>query len=295
MRSVTGADGCAGYHRLMDIDQARTFLAVAHHGSFVAASESLHITQTAVSARIRQLETQLDARLFVRDKTGARMTAAGERFVKYATAIVGQWEDARQQVGVPRGRAKVMRVGGEPSLWSPLLVDWLVWMKRHCSDAAVRVEVEVADRLVERVQQGTLDLAVVYGPPQRPNLIVELLAEEKLVMVTTSANGRWQPDSYVHVDWGAAFTASSRAAFPEIGSPTVSSSLGPLALHYLAAVGGSGYFRAGAAAPHLAAKTLFRVPRAPEFSHSVYAVYAPGSNAGMVEQARLGLKAAIAA
>ena len=204
MRSVTGADGCAGYHRLMDIDQARTFLAVAHHGSFVAASESLHITQTAVSARIRQLETQLDARLFVRDKTGARMTAAGERFVKYATAIVGQWEDARQQVGVPRGRAKVMRVGGEPSLWSPLLVDWLVWMKRHCSDAAVRVEVEVADRLVERVQQGTLDLAVVYGPPQRPNLIVELLAEEKLVMVTTSANGRWQPDSYVHVDWGAA-------------------------------------------------------------------------------------------
>ncbi len=75
----------------------------------------------------------------------------------------------------------------------------------------------------------------------------------------------------------------------------MSCSLGPLALQYIVAVGGSGYFRAGAVAPLLAARTLFRVAKAPEFSHSVYAVYAPGSNASMIERARVGLKSALAA
>ena len=90
------------------------------------------------------------------------------------------------------GRAALASVGGEPSLWNPLLTDWLLWMHQHCQEVAVRVEVEIADRLIERAQNGTLDLAVVYGPPQRPNLVVELLAEEKLVMVTTDAAGEWQ-------------------------------------------------------------------------------------------------------
>ena len=277
----------------MDIDQARTFLAVVRQGSFVAASMDLHVTQTAVSARIQRLEAQLDTRLFVRDKSGARLTSAGERFVKHATALVDIWEEARQQVVLPRGRAEVARIGGEPSLWNPLLPDWLLWMKQHCPEVAVRVEVELAERLIEHVQDGTLDLAVVYSPPQRPNLVVELLADEKLVMITTDASGAWTPDTYVHVDWGAVFAASSRAAFPEVGSPAVSTSLGPLALRYLERAGGSGYFRSSAVQDLLAQGRVTLVPGAPEFSHSVYAVYPPHENNDVVGRVRAGLKACL--
>jgi len=277
----------------MDIDQARTFLAVVAHGSFVAAGEQLHVTQTAVSARIRSLEDQLGMRLFVRDRTGARLTSAGDRFVRYATALVTVWEDARQQVTLPAGRADVIRIGGEPSLWNPLLADWLLWMHRHCPDVAVRVEVEIAGRLVERLQDGTLDIAIVYGPPQRHGLIVELLAEEKLVMVTTNADGRWDADTYVHVDWGSAFTSSSRAAFPDLGSPAVSTSLGPLALMHLMAVGGSGYFRSGAVAGLVAEGRVVKVPGAPEFSHSVYAVYPSRPGQETLERVRAGLRASM--
>lgn len=274
----------------MDIDQARTFLAVVTRGSFVAASEELHVTQTAVSARIQRLETQLDTCLFVRDKSGARLTPAGARFIKYATAFVSVWEDARQQVALPAGRAEIARVGGEPSLWNPLLVDWLLWMNGHAPDVAVRIEVEIAERLIERVQEGTLDLAIVYGPPQRPNLVVELLADEKLVMVTTDPKGTWAPETYVHVDWGAAFTASSRAAFPAVSSPAVSASLGPLALRYLESAGGSGYFRSSAVKGLIKQRALTRVASAPEFSHSVYAVYPPREHEGVLGCVRQGLK-----
>lgn len=274
----------------MDIDQARTFLAVVAHGSFVAASDDLHVTQTAVSARIQRLEAQLETRLFERDKSGARLTAAGTRFVKYATTLVNVWEEARAQFSLPAGRAEIARIGGEPSLWNPLLADWLQWMTRHSPELAIRVEIEVSERLIARVQDGTLDLAVVYGPSQQPNLVVELLADEKLVMVTTEPDGRWSAETYVHVDWGAAFTTSSRAAFPELGSPALSISLGPLALRYLEMAGGSGYFRSSAVRELLAAGTLTQVPDAPEFSHSVYAVYPARENDRVLSRVRGGLK-----
>ncbi|MFN7985330.1 MAG: LysR family transcriptional regulator [Vicinamibacterales bacterium] len=277
----------------MDIDQARTFLAVMEHGSFIAASEQLHVTQTAVSARIQRLETQLDTRLFVRDQSGARPTAAGERFVRYAAALVSTWEDARQHIAVPHGRSQAARIGGEPCVWSPLLVDWLVWMQDHCPDVATRVDVETPERLLDRLRDGTLDLAVLYGLPQVSHLVVELLADEALVMVTTEPDGRWSPDRYIHVDWGSAFTASSRAAFPEVGTPAVSISLGPLALQYLEVAGGCGYFRSSVVRRLLEAGSLTRVRTAPEFSHSIYAVY-PARHSGVIERIRHGLKACIA-
>ena len=56
----------------MDIGIARTFLEVVKTGSFVRAAENLNLTQTAVSARIRVLEDQLDRPVFIRNKAGAR-------------------------------------------------------------------------------------------------------------------------------------------------------------------------------------------------------------------------------
>ena len=59
----------------MDITLARTFLDIVSAGSFVAAAQRLHVTQTAVSARVRTLEEQVGARLFVRNKAGATSTS----------------------------------------------------------------------------------------------------------------------------------------------------------------------------------------------------------------------------
>ena len=65
----------------MDIELARTFLAIVSTGSFVRASDRLHVSQTTVSARIRSLEDQLRRPLFVRNKAGATLTPAGEQIV----------------------------------------------------------------------------------------------------------------------------------------------------------------------------------------------------------------------
>ena len=63
----------------MGIEQARTFLAIAAHGSFLEAAGRLHVTQSTVSARIQHLEAGLGARLLVRNRAGTSLTPAGRR------------------------------------------------------------------------------------------------------------------------------------------------------------------------------------------------------------------------
>src|SRR3954471_24946760 len=121
----------------MDINVARTFLEVVKTGSFVNAATNLNLTQTAVSARIRVLEQNLDRQVFIRNKAGARLTPAGEQFFRFATSLVQVWERARKAVPLPPGRDTVVTIGAEPSLWSPLLCHWLFWMRRECPEMAV--------------------------------------------------------------------------------------------------------------------------------------------------------------
>jgi DNA-binding transcriptional LysR family regulator len=275
----------------VDINLARTFLEIASCRSFVQAAERLNITQTAVSARVKTLEDLLGRRLFVRNRAGASLTPAGELFIRHALALVQVWERARQQVAIPAGRRALVAVGCETSLWAPLLVDWLLWMRKGAPDLALRTSVGGADDLVEEVVNGTLDIAVVYAPRQRPGLRIELLIEEKLVLVSTDPKAATpQPHSYVFVDWGREFASQHSLAFPELSGAPISTSLGPVGLGYLLAGGGAGYFRQNVVRPHIDAGELHLVPGAPEFLYPAYAVYAENADPTVLKPSLLGLR-----
>ena len=66
-----------GHAAGLDVVKARTFLAVVRAGIFVNAADRLHVTQSTVSARIHTLENALGCTLFVRNKGGTTLTAAG--------------------------------------------------------------------------------------------------------------------------------------------------------------------------------------------------------------------------
>ena len=131
----------------MDLNLARTFLEIVATGNFLRASERLHLTQTAVSARVRSLESLLGRKLFVRNKSGASLTPAGEQFLRYAQTLLQVWERARHQVAVPPGRRALVTVGGELSLWDPLLLDWLIWMRHAAPQLALRTRVDQRGRV----------------------------------------------------------------------------------------------------------------------------------------------------
>jgi DNA-binding transcriptional LysR family regulator len=169
-------------------------------------------------------------------------------------------------------------------------------MEKSAPDLAVRAEVRSSRELLEQIANGTVDIAIVYAPHQRPGLRIELLIEEKLVLVTTDAGQRpLDPARYVYVDWGREFAEQHGLAFPELAGVGVSANLGPLAREYLLAAGGTGYFRLDVVRKHLDAGRLHRVPGAPEFLYPAYAVYAQQSDASILAPALEGLRHAAAA
>ncbi|MEJ6782858.1 LysR family transcriptional regulator [Aminobacter sp. Piv2-1] len=280
----------------MDIDRARTFLEIVQGGSFLKAAERLHVTQTTVSARIRTLEQELGRQLFVRNRSGAQLTAAGRDFERYAQSFVQVWERARHQLAVPSGRTSLLAIGGELSLWNPLLLDWLVWMRQASPEIAIRAHVGVPDQLLDQLRTGVLDIAVLYAPKLLPGFKVEILQEEQLVLVrTTSKQGRRDPaENYVYVDWGPTFAAQHDAGSNPFGEPGLFVGLGPLGLNYILRAGGMGYFRRGIVAPLVAAGELERVEGAPEFTYPVYAVYPEAIEARSdLQDALLGLRRAM--
>ncbi len=273
----------------MDVELARTFLEIVSTGSFIRASERLNVGQTTVSARIRNLEQQLGRQLFVRHKGGASLTPAGERFLRYAPMFVQLWQRTRQQVAVPPGSRAVLTVGSEVSLWQPLLLDWVQWIRQSLADISLRVHVDVPQDLITQVASGLVDAAIMYAPQHRPGLKIDLLIEEKLVLVTTHPDsGLGDGPDYVYMDWGPDFVLHHGMNFPN-SEPDLFMDLGPLALSYVLSAGGSGYFRMSAVQPHIDSGRLHLVPDMPQFSYPVYAVYSANADMAVVSPALAGL------
>lgn len=275
----------------MDTELARTFLEIVSTGSFIRAAERLNVGQTTVSARIRTLEEQLGRPLFVRNKGGASLTSAGEQFLRYAPTFVQLWQRARHQVAVPPGHRAVLTVGSEVSLWQPLLLDWVLWMRRSLRDIALRIHVDVPQDLINQVAAGLVDVAIMYAPQHRPGLKVDLLMEEELVLVTTNREGLIDQADYVHVDWGPDFVLRHGMSFPEM-TPSLFVNLGPLGLSYILSSGGSGYFRMHAVQPHIASGRLRLVPGTPRFSYPVYVVHSVNADDAVLGPALAGLRMA---
>lgn len=276
----------------MDTELARTFLEVALSGSFVAAAERLHVTQSTVSTRIRQLEERLGCRLFVRNKAGASLTPAGAQFQRHAAAMMRLWAQARQEVALPPGHRAMLRIGSEAGLWNRLLNRWIPWMRRNAQDIALRCEVGLPDGLLYALQEGVLDLAIVYSARSAPGLRVQLLCEEELVLLRVEGKeDGMAPDEYVHIDWGEDFRRQYRLHRTEAPMPPLSIAVGTLGLDYLVRCGGTGHFPKALAQPLVESGTACVLPEEHPYTLPIYAIHPTDSDADMLEPAFTGLRA----
>ncbi|MGO9851390.1 MAG: LysR family transcriptional regulator [Steroidobacteraceae bacterium] len=259
----------------MDTELARTFLSVVAAGSFVEASQRLHITQSTVSARIQRLEEQLGAELFVRNKAGTTLTPAGRQFQHHAIALTRTVEQARQEIGNVVGFRTSLTVGGRIAMWEGLLQRCLPVITQLAPDVAVRAHLfGFEEDLMEALIDGRDHIGLMYNPQSRPGLTVEPLLEERLVMVSTRESPEREPDShYVYVDWGPEFFAHHSLAFPNFTGAALTVNVGWLGLQHILSCGGSGYFPVRQVREHELTDRLHRVPGAPEFRLPVYLCY----------------------
>ena len=274
----------------MDIEQARTFLAIAAHRSFLEAARRLYETQSTVSARIQNLETDLGAKLFVRNRAGASLTPAGRRFLQHAKTLVLTVEQARHDVGLPSRYRASIRIGGRIALWEGFLPRWVGWMRQTAPDVSIRSEIGFEEDLMRRLVEGTLDIGVMYTPSHAPGLMVEHLFDETLVMVSTDPDIRWPGDDYVYVEWGPGFYAKHRESFPDLGRPPQVVNIGWMGIQLILANGGSCFLTFRMARSFIRAGRLHQVPTAPEFSHPAYMVVPREADSEVLEKSVEGLR-----
>ncbi|HYL17636.1 MAG TPA: LysR family transcriptional regulator [Burkholderiales bacterium] len=255
----------------MDTELARTFLVVVATGSFVEASQRLHVTQSTVSTRIQRLEETLGAELFVRNKAGTTLTPAGQQFQRHAALLTRTVEQARQEIGVVRGFRATLTIGGRIGLWEDLLLRWLPIFASLAPDVAVRAVAGLEEELMQALIDGRSNVGVMYTPQSRPGLTVEPLLEEQLVMVSTKTDPPREPTGdYIYVDWGAEFFAQHCLAFPNFTGAALTVNIGWLGLQRLLAYGGTGYFPARMVREHELSGRVHRVAGTPEFRLPAY-------------------------
>jgi DNA-binding transcriptional LysR family regulator len=256
----------------MDTELARTFLVVVATGSFVAASERLHVTQSTVSTRIQRLEEALGADLFVRNKAGTTLTPAGQQFQRHAALLARTVELARHEIGIVSGFRATLTVGARIGLWESCMLRWLPIFASLAPDVAVRaLMIGLEEDLTQVLTDGRADICLMYSPQARPGITVEFLLEEQLVMASTRTDSLPEPGpDYIYVDWGAEFFAHHSLAFPNFLGAALTVNVGWLGLQHLLMSGGTGYFPARILREHELSGRVHRVTDAPEFRLPAY-------------------------
>ena len=278
----------------MDISLLKTFLEVARTRHFGKAADTLFVTQSAVSARIKLLESNLSVELFSRKRNDIQLTPTGMRLVRHAETIVKGWDRARHEIALGGKGAESLAVGSPFDLWGILLQDWAVSLRRQSPRLVLQIEVQPSDILVGRLVNGLLDLALLFEPPQMPGLAIRQVAEISLILVTERAGCSLEKavhDDYYMVDWGSVFALNHAEHFPDIPPPAARLASGILARDLMLGAGGSAYLAEQMVQQELKQGVLFQVEEAPVIERTAFAVYRPGDEKrGEMKQALDALK-----
>lgn len=248
---------------------------------FGKAAERLYVTQSAVSARVKQLEELLGVELFDRKRNDIQLTAAGHRLIRHAESIVGSWQRARQEMTTSPGIEAVRSLGFAADLWGILVRDWVLKIQQTWPGLGLQLEVHAQSLLPEKVATGELDLALLFEPTTIAGLEVRQVARVPLVLVSTSGDvplaEAWK-HGYILVDWGVSFALMHARQFADWPAATIRAANGSIALDLLRRRGGCAYLARQLVEPGLSDGTLFLVEGAPEISRAAFATFRADRN-----------------
>ncbi|HZN08326.1 MAG TPA: LysR family transcriptional regulator [Pyrinomonadaceae bacterium] len=171
----------------MEIRQLRAFVAIAESGTFTAGALRVHVTQAAISMQIRQLETEIGAKVFVRAPRHVILTEAGEQLLRRARHILREHDAALDEIaelaGAERGR---LRIGSASAM---VLTDQLPGILKELRDQHPGAEIAVtsgtSEVLVDQILAGEVDIAFVSLPVDVRGIKTERLSDDQLVAIAS--------------------------------------------------------------------------------------------------------------
>lgn len=177
-----------------NLNHLRTFLAIAHSGSFMAAAAAMGRTQSAISLHIQELEQRLGVELFDRSFKPARITATGEAVLREAEKVLDGAARIDALSSTVSEAGSVM-IGAIPSTIPWLIAPAIARFKRRFPAVSVHLKSDNSRELLEMWQLGSVDAAVMVEPIDTgANANFVPFHTEPYVLITPISNTMSDPD-----------------------------------------------------------------------------------------------------
>ncbi|MEF1289065.1 LysR substrate-binding domain-containing protein [Vibrio sp. M260118] len=263
----------------MKIELLKTFLDVSHTLHVRMSAQNLHITQAAVSSRIKQLEEELGVLLFDRSNKRLKLTAEGDKLVKHANDLMAMWHKLKQEVGVVDSDGSQLFIGAMMSIWDMVLHDWLQKLHRNIDDVQLYTHAYSSVELRKRILNRILDIAFLFEPPYTEELVSKKLCTVPLVLVGTEPIKHISEiNNFVMVDYGDTINAMFLNHFGQSLSPIHHMSQPNTAMSFILEAGGAAYLPRQMCFTQMRRKQLHMVPDAPTFHRNIHAIYLANSH-----------------
>jgi len=174
---------------LPTLRQLGYLVALSEHLNFRIAAEAQLVTQSTLSAGIKELETLLGAQLVERDKRNVRLTTVGEDVVARARELLAAATDLAEAArAATRPLSGSLRLGVIPTIAPYLLPGVLPALRRAHGELKLYLREDLTRRLLERLRAGRLDVALIALPFDTGDLYVRELFEDEFSFVAREAD-----------------------------------------------------------------------------------------------------------
>ncbi|CAN5353397.1 LysR substrate-binding domain-containing protein [soil metagenome] len=175
----------------MNLKTLRYFVAIADAGSFTAAAVAVSIAQPALTRQLRDLESELGVQLLQRSPRGVRLTQDGATLYESARRMLAESARVRAQLGGRHGgdAESTVVLGVSPTLTRVLLPGVFERCHRSLADVKLVVREAFTPQLLEGLERGLVDMAIVTNPEPNRRLTLQLLLAEPFALVTPADRG----------------------------------------------------------------------------------------------------------
>ncbi|MBI1296654.1 LysR family transcriptional regulator [bacterium] len=178
---------------MLNLHKLNIFATIAEAGSFTAAAEQLYLTQSAVSQHVRDLEAQLGTELFVRGRSGATLTPAGETLLGYVERVLWLLAEAESAVtDVTHLSEGQLHLGATSTAAVYLLPQWVRNFRRDYPSLRVSLQTESADAIVQALLADQIDLGFVEGAWPETQRLHHLPLQDSELRVVVGEDHPWR-------------------------------------------------------------------------------------------------------
>ena len=183
----------------MEMQQVRYFVALAQELNFTRAADRCNVSQPALTRAIQQLEHELGGPLFHRERGNTHLSELGRMMLPYLETIHAQTQAAREQAkSVKKLEGTTLTIGTMCTIGPQLIAGLLIRFRAAHPEVEVQVIDAGAPEMIDKLEKGELEIAVVGVPEELPDTLHQLPIFEERFVILLPPNHRLCAKNPIH-------------------------------------------------------------------------------------------------